>query len=94
MKITDVRVRKLVEDERPMKAVVSVTFDDCLTVHDIKVIEVKDRTFVVMPSVKTADGTYKDVAHPTNAKCRAAITEAVLDAYTVAKVLENSEEFQ
>lgn len=84
MKITNVKVRKLF-DEGPMKAVVSVTLDDCFAVHDIKVIEVKDKTFIVMPSVKKEDGTYRDIAHPIGIEFRTELTEAVLEEYEVQR---------
>ena len=63
MQITDIKVRKLF-DEGPMKAIASVTFDDCLAVHDVKVIYARDRYFIVMPSRKNPDGTYRDMPYP------------------------------
>lgn len=69
-----------------MKAVVSVTFDDCLAVHDIKVIYARERYFIVMPSRKNPDGTYRDVVHPINAEFRATLENAVIDAYHVQYV--------
>ncbi len=80
MKITDIKVRKLFE-EGPMKAVVSVTFDDQLAVHDIKVINAKDKYFIVMPSRKNPDNTYRDIVHPINASFRLELESAVIDAY-------------
>ena len=80
MVITDIKVRKLSE-EGPMKAIVSVTFDDQLALHDIKVISVRDKNFIVMPSRKNPDGTYRDNVHPINATFRGALEKAVLDAY-------------
>ena len=80
MVITDIKVRKLF-DEGPMKAIVSVTFDGQLAVHDIKVINARDKFFIVMPSRKNADNTYRDIVHPINAQFRASLEEAVLDAY-------------
>ena len=74
MQITDVKVRKLF-DEGPMKAVVSVTFDSQLAVHDIKVINARDRFFIVMPSRKNPDDTYRDIVHPINAQFRAAMED-------------------
>ena len=82
MQITDIKIRKFFE-EGPMKAVVSVTFDDCLAVHDVKVIYARERFFIVMPSRKNPDGTYRDIVHPINAEFRAALEEAVIDAYHV-----------
>ena len=80
MVITDIKVRKLFE-EGPMKAIVSVTFDDQLALHDIKVISVRDKNFIVMPSRKNPDGTYRDIVHPINETFRGALEKAVLDAY-------------
>ena len=80
MEITDIKIRKLF-DEGPMKAIVSVTFDSQLAVHDIKVINARDKFFIVMPSRKNPDGTYRDIVHPINAPFRASLEEAVLKAY-------------
>ena len=88
MQITDVKVRKLF-DEGPMKAIVSVTFDGQLAVHDIKVINARDKFFIVMPSRKNPDDTYRDIVHPINAQFRAALEKAVIDAYYEA--LETAE---
>ena len=85
MQITDIKIRKFF-DEGPMKAVVSVTFDDALAVHDIKVIYARDKYFIVMPSKKNADGSYRDIAHPINAQFRAELENAVIDAYNVQLV--------
>ena len=82
MRITDIKVRKLFEDG-PMKAIVSVTFDGQLAVHDIKVIHARDKFFIVMPSRKNPDDTYRDIVHPINARFRAELEEAVIDAYHV-----------
>lgn len=83
MQITDVKVRKLF-DEGPMKAVVSVTFDGQLAVHDIKVINARDKFFIVMPSRKNPDETFRDIVHPINAPFRAMLEEKILDAYNEA----------
>ncbi len=80
MQITDVRVRK-VFDEGPMKAIVSVTFDNELALHDVKVINARDKYFVVMPSRKNPDGTYRDIVHPINAASRSMLETAVINAY-------------
>ena len=80
MKITDIKVRKLFE-EGPMKAIVSVTFDGQLAVHDIKVINARDKFFIVMPSRKNPDDTYRDIVHPINSSFRLELEDAVIDAY-------------
>ena len=85
MKITDIKIRKFFEDG-PMKAIVSVTIDDALAVHDIKVIYARERYFIVMPSRKNPDGTYRDIVHPINAGFRAELENAVIDAYNVQLV--------
>ena len=83
MQITDVRVRKVFE-EGPMKAIVSVTFDGQLAVHDIKVINARDKFFIVMPSRKNPDDTYRDIVHPINSQFRAMLEDQVIEAYNEA----------
>ena len=80
MEITDVKIRKIF-DEGPMKAVVSVTFDSALALHDVKVINARDKFFVVMPSRKNPDGTYRDIVHPINSTMRNMLEEKVIGAY-------------
>ena len=84
MQITDVKVRKLFEDDGPMKAIVSVTFDGQLALHDVKVIYAKDRLFVVMPSRKNPDNTYRDIVHPINAEFRAYVESTIIASYEEA----------
>ena len=83
MRITDVRVRK-VSKEGKMKAIVSITIDDEFAVHDIKVIEGEKGLFIAMPSRKTADGEYRDIAHPINAETREKIQKLILEQYETA----------
>ena len=92
MQITDVRVRKAF-DEGPMKAIVSVTFDNELALHDVKVINARDKYFVVMPSRKNPDGTYRDIVHPINATSRNLLETAVIGAYfeKLKEIEENPE---
>ena len=80
MQITNIKIRKIF-DEGPMKAIVSVTFDGQLAVHDIKVINARDKVFIVMPTRKNADDTYRDVVHPINAQFRSMLEEKILEAY-------------
>ena len=87
MQITDIKIRKLFEEgPGPLRAVASVTFDEALAVHDIKVIFARERYFIVMPSRQNPDGTYRDIVHPINASFRATLESAVLAAYEDAKL--------
>ncbi len=89
MNITDVRIRKVAKDGK-MKAVVSVTLDDEFVVHDIKVIEGDKGLFIAMPSRKSAEGEYKDIAHPINSSTRMQLQNIIIDAYE--KALEQQPE--
>ncbi len=90
MQITDIRIRVVSKDSK-MKAVVSVTFDDAFVVHDIKVIEGEKGLFIAMPSKKTPDGEYRDVAHPINGSMRGMLQDAILEEYQKA-LAETTEE--
>lgn len=83
MNITDVRVRKVAKDTK-MKAVVSITIDDVFVVHDIKVIEGEKGLFIAMPSRKSTDGEYRDIAHPINSETRELLQSMILKAYDEA----------
>ena len=81
MTITDIRIRKTYDDAR-LKALVSVTIDGDLAVHDIKVIEGPERLFVAMPSRKDENGTFRDIAHPITPAARRTLEDAILTQYT------------
>lgn len=89
MNITDVRVRKITKEGK-MKAVVSITLENEFVVHDIKVIEGEKGLFIAMPSKKTNDGEYRDIAHPINSETREKMQSMILDAYE--KAVETSDE--
>jgi len=80
MQVTDVRIRKITNEGR-MKAIVSVTFDNCFVVHDIKIIEGQNGLFIAMPSRKTPEGEFKDIAHPINQEMRDMVQKAVIEKY-------------
>ncbi len=82
MNISDVRIRFVKKEDSKLKAVASVTFDECFVVHDIKVLEGPDGPFIAMPSRKTNDGEFKDIAHPLNSETREALRSRVLAAYS------------
>ena len=80
MEVTDVSVRKVLLEGK-MKAIVSVTLDDSFVIHDVKVVEGNNGLFVAMPSRKTPDGEFRDIAHPITSTAREMIQTAVLKAY-------------
>ena len=80
MKISDVRIRKTMDEAR-LRAVVSLTIDDCLAIHDIKVIQGDERLFVAMPSRKDESGVFRDIVHPISPAAREQLESAVLAAY-------------
>lgn len=83
MLITDIKVRKMTSEGK-MKAIVSVTLDNMLVIHDIKVIEGQEKMFVAMPSRKNAEGEYKDIVHPITPQMREMIQSAILAKYEEA----------
>lgn len=85
MTITDVRVRLVKRDEGKLKGVASVTFDDCFVVHDIKIIEGSEGYFIAMPSRKTGEGEYKDIAHPIKTEMREQLIKVILNAFEEEK---------
>ncbi len=84
MQITDVRIR-LIAKEGKLKAVASITIDNEFVVHDIKVIEGEKGLFIAMPSKKSADGEYRDIAHPINSETRSKLEQIILDQYEITR---------
>ncbi|MCX7775288.1 MAG: septation regulator SpoVG [Rectinemataceae bacterium] len=89
MEVTDIRIRK-VSAEGKLKAYVTVTFDDCFVVHNVKVIEGKSGMFIAMPSRRTKTGEYKDIAHPICPEFRAKLQEKILAAYEAGGASDES----
>lgn len=82
MTITDIKIRKLFTNpESRLKALISVTIDDCLAIHDIKVVSGDNRLFVAMPSRKDENGVFRDIVHPIGAETRESMEDQILDAY-------------
>ena len=81
MKISNVRIRLVNREDNKLKAVASITIDDSFVVHDIKVIEATEGVFIAMPSRKTNNGEFKDIAHPLNTETREILKKAILTAY-------------
>jgi len=87
VQVTDIRVKK-VAGEGKMKAVVSVTFDNAFVVHDIKVIEGQEKLFTAMPSRRTPENEFKDIAHPINSEMREILETAIISKYNEALLEE------
>ena len=85
MQITELRIRK-VEDEGKLRAYVTVTFDNCFVVHNVKIIEGQNGLFIAMPSRKTANGEYKDVAHPISPEFRSELQTKIIDEYKAGHI--------
>lgn len=80
MEITEIKVRKLMDEGR-LRGVISITIDNCLAVHDIKVVQGEQRIFVAMPSRRDENGVYRDIVHPIDPQTRAEIEEKILEEY-------------
>ena len=93
MQITDVRVRKVAKEGK-MKAIVSMTLDNEFVVHDIKVIEGEKGLFIAMPSRKSADGEYRDIAHPINSDTRDKIQSVILAKYESTLLSDELEDYE
>ena len=85
MNISEVRVRLVKKDEGKLKAVASITIDNCFVVHDVKILEGNDDFFIAMPSKKTPDGEYKDIVHPLNTETREMLKRVVLEEFEKVK---------
>ncbi len=83
MQVTDVKIRKIT-NEGKMKAIVSITLDNEFVVHDIKVIEGENGLFIAMPSRKTPNGEFKDIAHPISTDVRQKFQTEILKHYNIA----------
>lgn len=92
MKITSVNVRKIEKEGSRMKGIASVLLDDGFAIHDIRIIEGEKGLFIAMPSKKTPNGGYRDIAHPINAEVRSMFEDAILKAYEEAEDPVDSDE--
>ncbi len=92
MNISEVRVRLVKKEEGKLKAVASVTIDNCFVVHDVKILEGAEDFFIAMPSKKTPDGEYKDIVHPLNTETREMLKKAVLEEFEKVRSASAAEE--
>ena len=79
--ITDVKISMVNAENSKLRAVASIIIDDCLALHDIKIIEGNEGEFIAMPSRKTPSGEFKDIAHPINTETRELMRDVILKAY-------------
>ncbi|WP_024862122.1 septation regulator SpoVG [Ruminococcus flavefaciens] len=91
MEITDVKIRKIMSEGR-LRAVVSLTIDELLAVHDIKVVQGDERLFVAMPSRKDENGVFRDIVHPISPSARKLFEETILDTYERQLAVMETEE--
>lgn len=80
MQISDIRIRKILQEGR-LRAVVSLTIDDAIALHDIKLVQGEERLFVAMPSRRDENGVFRDIVHPITGEARREIESKILDAY-------------
>ncbi len=80
MEITELRIRKVTDDTK-LRAYVTITFDNCFVVHNVKIIDGTSGLFIAMPSRKTSNGEYKDVVHPINPAFRQVLQDKILAEY-------------
>lgn len=85
MEVSELRIRKITAEGK-LKAYVTVTFDNCFVVHNVKIIEGKTGLFIAMPSRKTSTGEYKDVAHPISPEFRTELQDKILAEYNAGHV--------
>ena len=80
MNITDIKIRKIIPDGR-LRAIISITIDNMIAVHDIKVVQGDERLFVAMPSRKDENGVFRDIVHPISPEARQLIENEILETY-------------
>ena len=81
MNITEINIKLIKNDESKLKAVATLTIDGCFAIHDIKIIEGEKGLFIAMPSRKSNDGEYRDIAHPINSATRDNLQKLILEKY-------------
>ncbi len=92
MSITEIKIRRTF-NEGKLKALVSVTLNDCIAIHELKIIQGNDRLFVAMPSRTDDKGVFRDIIHPITSSARAAFENAVINAYEKYISIREESEF-
>ncbi len=91
MEITDIKIRKIITEGR-LRAVISITLDDMIAIHDIKIVNGDERLFVAMPSRKDESGIFRDIVHPISPQAREIIENEILDAYNKYLAVSEADE--
>ncbi len=84
LNITDIRIRLVEKEDLKLKAVASITIDNCFVIHEIKVISGERGLFIAMPSKKSKGEEFRDICHPINSETRSALDKAIVEAYEKA----------
>ena len=79
--VSDPRVRLIKKEDSRLKAIASVTIDECFVIHDIKVVEGRDGFFLQMPNKKNLEGNYTDIVHPLNNETREQLKDLIMAEY-------------
>lgn len=91
MNISEIKVRRLIPEGK-LRGIVSITIDDVLAVHDIKIVQGEERLFVAMPSRRDESGLFRDIVHPINSSTRREVEEEILSAYQMEVDRQSAEE--
>lgn len=85
MQVTSVRIQKTFDEpDKMLKAIASITVDNIIAIHDVRLLQSAEKMFIAMPNKKLGDATYKDLVHPINAEGRKILEEAVISAYNAS----------
>lgn len=90
MNITEIRVRKIIPEGK-LRGIVSITLDNVLAVHDIKIVQGEERLFAAMPSRRDDNGMFRDIVHPINADVRKEMEDQILSAFKIEVERQNIE---
>ncbi|MCD8095049.1 MAG: septation regulator SpoVG [Ruminococcus sp.] len=91
MNISEIKIRRIIPDGK-LRGIVSITIDDVLAVHDIKIVQGEERLFVAMPSRRDESGMFRDIVHPINADTRNRIEDLILSEYQTELDRQSAEE--
>ncbi|MFC2603196.1 MAG: septation regulator SpoVG [Treponema sp.] len=91
MQITELRIHKVENDEK-LRAYVTVTLDECLVIHGVKIIEGQNGLFIAMPSKKSSNGSFKDIVHPITTDFRNELQKKIIEEYNAGHTVSSADE--